>query len=80
MSPDRELNAFLAGGEHDRPGFSEAQVEAAAKAMYEQRPQASDPKWWETPWDEVPEAWKVGQCKAARKVLEAARDVGRADQ
>ena len=40
-------------------------VEAAAKAMYEQR-------HWETPWEDVPKAWRRGQYAAARAVLEAA--------
>ena len=43
-------------------------VEAAAKAMYEQ----TDPAHWETPWEDVPKAWKKGQLAAARAVLEAA--------
>ena len=47
-------------------------VEAAAKAMYEQRPHATDPAHWETPWDQVPKAWRRGQEAAARAVLEAA--------
>ena len=28
MNPDRELNAYLAGGEHDRHTFTDRQVEA----------------------------------------------------
>ena len=47
-------------------------IEATARAMYEQRPQASDPVHWETPWDEVPEKWKAGQARAAISVLTAA--------
>ena len=47
-------------------------VEAAAKAMYEQRPHATDPAHWETPWDQVPKAWRRGQEAAACAVLEAA--------
>lgn len=47
-------------------------IEAAARAMYEQRPQASDPVHWETPWHEVPEKWKAGQARAAISVLTAA--------
>ena len=47
-------------------------VEAAAKAMYEQRPHATDPAHWETPWEDVPKAWRRGQHAAARAVLEAA--------
>ena len=47
-------------------------VEAAAKAMYEQRPHATDPAHWETPWEDVPKAWRRGQEAAARAVLEAA--------
>ena len=48
-------------------------VEAAAKAMYEQRPHATDPTHWETPWEDVPKTWKKGQEAAARAVLEAAK-------
>ena len=40
-------------------------VAAAAKAMYEQR-------LWETPWEDIPKAWRRGQLAAARAVLEAA--------
>ena len=47
-------------------------VEAAAKAMYEQRPHATDPAHWETPWEDVPKTWRRGQLAAARAVLEAA--------
>ena len=47
-------------------------VAAAAKAMYEQRPHATDPTHWETPWEDVPKAWRRGQEAAARAVLEAA--------
>ena len=47
-------------------------VAAAAKAMYEQRPHATDPAHWETPWEDVPKAWRRGQLAAARAVLEAA--------
>ena len=47
-------------------------VEAAAKAMYEQHPHATDPTHWETPWEDVPKAWRRGQLAAARAVLEAA--------
>ena len=47
-------------------------VAAAAKAMYEQRPHATDPTHWETPWEDVPKAWRRGQHAAARAVLEAA--------
>ena len=50
-------------------------VEAAAKAMYEQRPHATDPTHWETPWEDVPKAWRRGQLAAARAVLEAATPV-----
>ena len=50
----------------------DAAVEAAAKTMYEQRPHATDPAHWETPWEDVPEAWKRGQEEAARAVLQAA--------
>ena len=46
-------------------------IEAAARAMYEQRPQATDPVHWETPWHEVPEKWKAGQARAASNVLTA---------
>lgn len=53
------------------PPLTDEQVEAAAKAMYECRPHALDPVHWETPWEDVPEAWKRGQRRAARKVLEA---------
>ena len=78
---DRELHAYLAAydGEPAPAGFSDAQIEAAAKAMYETRPKHTDPARWETPWDEVPEAWKQGQYQAALRVLEAARDA-RSDQ
>ena len=47
-------------------------VEAAAKAMYECRPRATDPAHWETPWEDVPDKWKRGQRAAALAVLEAA--------
>ena len=72
MNPERELNAYLACGEHGRPTFTDRQVEAAARAMYEMRPKHTDPVRWETPWEDVPEEWKQGQRIAARAVLEAA--------
>ena len=54
------------------PEIPEAAVLAAAGAMYSQRPANTDPKHWETPWEDVPESWKQGQYRAARQVLEAA--------
>ena len=38
----------------------------------QQRPHATDPAHWETPWEDVPKAWRRGQLAAARAVLEAA--------
>ena len=55
-------------------------LEAGARIMYQQRPQHTDPAHWETPWDEVPEAWKAGQRKAAKFVIAAAAPIIRADE
>ena len=55
-------------------------LEAGARIMYQQRPQHTDPAHWETPWDEVPEAWKAGQRKAAKSVIAAAAPLIRADE
>ena len=54
--------------------FSDKAVDAAAKAMFEERPKHTDPAHWEATWDEVPEAWKAGQRAAARRVLQAAAE------
>ena len=54
------------------PEIPDVAVWAAAEAMYIQRPANTDPKHWETPWEDVPEGWKRGQHRAARQVLEAA--------
>lgn len=50
----------------------DVEIEAAAKALYEERPEDTDPVHWETPWEDVPEGWKRGQRRAAKRVLMAA--------
>ena len=51
---------------------SDQAVETVARAMYNHRPQKTDPEHWNTPWNEVPESWKRKQREAALAILEEA--------
>ena len=77
---DRELHALISGGctepEKPYPKITRRQVDAAARAMYEQRPKHTDPAHWVTPWDALSDAWKEGQRLAAICVLKAAMEAG----
>ena len=53
--------------------ISDQAVEIVAEAMYNHRPQKTDPEHWKTPWAEVPESWKKKQREAALAILEEAK-------